>query len=399
MSIPAANADLPWPNVTLLERDGRKIYLVGTAHISERSVREVEAVIEAIRPDTVCVELCKTRYDVMLDADRWKRLEIFQILRQKKVLFLMANLVLSAYQRRLGEKLGVEPGGELLAAVSKAKEHGAELVLVDREIQATLKRTWARLGFVKRLQMTSALLGSFFSKEELTEDDLDKLKDRDTLTELMAAFAREVPEVKEPLIDERDHYLMSAIEDAPGQTIVAVVGAGHVPGMLTRFGVPADRERLSLIPPPSPWAGFAQWFVPALLVGLMALGVYKKGLTGETLEVMILAWALPTMIGCAIGTAAALAHPLTILAGGLCAPLTTLHPAIAAGMVTAPIEAWKRRPTVADCERVRDDADSLKGWYRNPFLRVLVVFTTSNLGAAIGAWIGLVGVARAGAGS
>jgi pheromone shutdown protein TraB len=95
-----------------------------------------------------------------------------------------------------------------------------------------------------------------------------------------------------------------------------------------------------------------------------------------------------------VGTAAALAHPLTVLAGFLAAPLTTLHPAIAAGMVTGPLEAWRRRPTVADCEAVRDDADTLKGWYGNPFLRVLLVFFLSNLGAAIGAWIGLGALAR-----
>ncbi len=180
-----------WPNTTLVELEGRQIYLVGTAHISQNSVREVEAVIAALRPDTVCVELCQTRYDALTDDSRWRKLDIFQVLKQKKALFLMANLALSAYQRRLGEKLGVEPGAELMAGVRMAREVGAKLVLADRDIQITLKRTWANLGFWGRNKILAGLVaGIFGATEEISEADLEKMKDRDTLTEKMKEFAQ-----------------------------------------------------------------------------------------------------------------------------------------------------------------------------------------------------------------
>jgi pheromone shutdown-related protein TraB len=379
-----------WPNTTLVELEGRQIYLVGTAHISQNSVREVEAVISALRPDTVCVELCQTRYDALTDDSRWRKLDIFQVLKQKKALFLMANLALSAYQRRLGEKLGVEPGAELMAGVRKAREVGAKLVLADRDIQITLKRTWANLGFWGRNKILAGLVaGIFGATEELSEDELEKMKDRDTLTEKMKEFAVSHPRVKQPLIDERDLFLISSIREATGDKIVAVVGAGHVPGMLEHLRTVVDRAAISVIPPPGLGSRLAPWLVPALFVGGLIWGIQQRGATEQTLLEMLLAWVVPTSVGAGLGAIAALAHPLTILASIVSAPLTTLHPAIAVGMIAAPIEAWKRRPTVADCERIRDDAESLAGWYKNPFLRVLVVFILTNLGASIGVWVGV----------
>lgn len=382
-----------WPNTVLIEHAGRRLYLIGTAHISQNSVREVESVIDAIRPDTVCVELCQTRYDALTDDSRWRKLDIFQVLKQKKALFLMANLALSAYQRRLGEKLGVEPGAELMAGVRKAQALGARLVLADRDIQITLKRTWANLGFWGRNKILVGLLaGIFGATEELSEEDLEQMKERDSLTEKMKEFAQSHPKVKRPLIDERDLYLVSSIREAEGQTVVAVVGAGHVPGMLEQFDTPVDRAAINVIPPPGLASKLMPWLIPALFVGGLAFGIWKQGATGQNLMDMLLAWVIPTSVGAGLGALAALAHPLTILASVLSAPLTTLHPAIAVGMVAAPIEAWKRRPTVADCERIRDDAESLAGWYRNPFLRVLVVFILANLGATIGVWFGFGGI-------
>jgi pheromone shutdown-related protein TraB len=379
-----------WPNTTLVELEGRQIYLVGTAHISQNSVREVEAVIAALRPDTVCVELCQTRYDALTDDSRWRKLDIFQVLKQKKALFLMANLALSAYQRRLGEKLGVEPGAELMAGVRMAREVGAKLVLADRDIQITLKRTWANLGFWGRNKILAGLVaGIFGATEEISEADLEKMKDRDTLTEKMKEFAVSHPRVKQPLIDERDLFLISSIREATGDKIVAVVGAGHVPGMLEHLQTTVDRAAISVIPPPGLGSRLAPWLVPALFVGGLIWGIQQRGATEQTLVEMLLAWVVPTSVGAGLGALAALAHPLTILASIASAPLTTLHPAIAVGMIAAPIEAWKRRPTVADCERIRDDAESLAGWYKNPFLRVLVVFILTNLGASIGVWVGV----------
>lgn len=374
------------PNVTVLDDGARTIYLVGTAHISAKSVREVRQTIEQVRPDTVCVELCKTRHEAMVDDNRWRKLDIFQIIRQRKVLFLLANLALSAYQRRLGEQLGVEPGAELKEALHAADDVGAEVVLADRDIQATLKRTWANLGFFSKMQVLGSLLDGFVGGEELTEDDLEKLKERDHLSDMMQAFAEALPQVKEPLIDERDRFLMSAIEDAPGETIVAVVGAGHVEGMINRRGEGADRDALSVIPPPKRWLGLLKWIIPALMLAAFYFGYREQ--SGRGLYELIMAWLLPNSIFAGVFSAIAGAKPLSILTAIIASPITSLNPTIGAGMVVGLLEAWLRKPTVEDCERLSEDMLSIRGMYRNPFTRVLLVAVAATLGSAVGAWVG-----------
>ncbi len=375
------------PNVTVLERDGRTFYIIGTAHISQKSVVEVEQTIEQIRPDTVAVELCQTRYNALVDDTRWKSLDIFQVIRERKFLFLLANLALSSYQRRLGESLGVKPGAELLAGVAKAEEVGSELVLADRDIQATLKRTWANLGFFDKMKLLGALSGVFFTREELTEEQLEELKDKDTLSETMNAFAKEMPSVQIPLIDERDRFLMSAIEDAPGQTVVGVVGAGHVEGMTRYFGQGADRDALSVIPPPNKWMKAVKWVIPAIILGAFAFGYTK--LAGQTFQAMVEAWVLPNAISAALFCALAGARPISILVAAIASPITSLNPALPAGVVVGLLEAWLRKPTVEDAQRLAEDSMTMKGLYRNPFSRVLWVAVMVNLGSALGAYIGL----------
>ena len=199
-------------NVTLLEREGRKYYIIGTAHVSQDSVHEVCSIIDDVKPDTVCVELCETRYNALNDQDRWRNLDIFKVIKQGKTLMLLANLAVGAYQRRLGDELGVEPGAELIAGANKAKEIGAELCLVDRDIQTTLKRTWANLSFWQKLKLLNAIVGSLIFSDEIEKEDIEQLKEEDQLSDMMEEFAKVMPEVKEPLIDERDQFLMSKIE-------------------------------------------------------------------------------------------------------------------------------------------------------------------------------------------
>lgn len=377
----------PGPNVTVLEGEGRTTYIVGTAHISRKSVEEVRRTIEAVRPDTVCVELCQTRYDAMMDPARWRKLDIFQVMRQRKVLFLLANLGLSAYQRRLGETLGVEPGAELREAIAAAESVGARVVLADRDIQATLKRTWANLGFFTKLKVLGSLLDGFFAKDEpLTEEDLEKLKERDHLGDMMKEFARVLPEVKAPLIDERDAYLMSAVEEAPGERVVAVVGAGHVEGMVARQGQRADRDALSVIPPPSRWVGLLKWIIPALMLAAFYFGWREHAGTG--LYELVMAWVIPNSIAAAVLTLLAGGKLLSVLTAAIASPITSLNPTIGAGMVVGPVEAWLRKPTVEDCERLNRDMLTLRGMYQNPFSRVLLVTVASTLGSALGAWVG-----------
>jgi len=373
--------------VTRVEHGGKDITIVGTAHVSQKSVEEVRRVISETRPDTVCVELDQGRHDSLIDQKRFQKLNLFQVIKQKRVLYLLANLALSAYQKKIGDKIGVRPGAELLAAVQTCREVGAELVLADRDIQATLKRTWSNISLVNKARLAASLLAAPFAMEEISEAQIERLKDRDTISDMLSQLAEMVPGLKEPLIDERDQYLASSIDRAPGKSIVAVVGAGHVQGILNNLGKDVDRSALEKLPPPSKRARIFGWLIPVIVLGAFFFGAGHSHST-ESLRHMLFAWVLPTSLGCALFTTAAGAHPLTVLSAVLAAPVTTLNPLIGAGMVTASVEAWVRRPTVADCETIPEAITSIRGWYRNPATRVLLVFLLSSIGASIGMLIG-----------
>jgi pheromone shutdown-related protein TraB len=292
----------------------------------------------------------------------------------------------------MGQKLGVRPGAELLAAVRKAEQLGARVVLADREIQATLKRTWHNLSFWNKAKLASSLMAAPFAIEEITEEQVEQLKQRDNISDMMAELARVMPQVKVPLIDERDRYLMSNIQEAPGQKIVAVVGAGHVAGILSYLGDSVDREALSAIPPPSRLAQVIAWAIPVLFVVALAWGNWKA--PPGTVRDMIVAWVLPSALCTALFTLAGGAKLLTVVAGALAAPITLLHPTIGVGMVTGLLEAWLRKPTVAECQTLSEDVLTLRGFYRNGVTRVLLVVILSGLGAMLGGAIGASWVAH-----
>ncbi len=373
--------------VTHVEHDGRDITIVGTAHVSQKSVEEVRRVILDTKPDTVCVELDRGRHESLVNAKRFGKLDLFQVIRHKRVLYLLANLALSAYQKKIGDKIGVRPGAELLAAVESCGAVGAELVLADRDIQATLKRTWSNISFWNKFRLATSLLAAPFAIEEISEDQIERLKERDTISDMLSELSQLVPGLKEPLIDERDQYLASSIDRAPGRRVVAVVGAGHVQGVLNNLGKNIDREQLEQLPPPSLSARIVGWAIPVIVLGSFYFGSCRSHSTEPWLK-MLLAWVLPTSLGCGLCTAMSGAHPLTILSGLLAAPITALSPFIGAGMVTALVEARVRRPTVAHCEAIPESITSLRGWYKNPATRVLLVFLLSSIGASIGMLIG-----------
>jgi len=375
-------------HVTVLRSGARTFYIVGTAHVSEESVDEVRRVIERVQPDTVCIELCPARYEALTDDARWKKLDIFRVIREGKTLFLLANLAVSAYQRRLGDRLGVRPGAELLAGAEAAEAQGAKLELVDRDVHVTLRRTWRSLSFWDKVKLLGAIGASLFEggNDEVDAQAIERLKESDQLSEMMDELAKVMPAVKVPLIDERDQYLMSRIEEAPGERIVAVVGAGHVAGMVRWFGKPVDRAALEVVPPKSRWTSALKWLLPGLILAAFAWGSGQD--SDGSLTDMLAAWILPNAIFCALLTAVALGKPLSILTGFVASPITSLNPLLGAGMVVGLVEAWLRRPTVADAERIHSDVQSIRGFYRNPFTRVMLVAVLANVGSAMGAWVG-----------
>lgn len=379
--------------VTHLDYRGRDIYLVGTAHVSQKSVDEVGRVIADVRPDTVCVELDAARHQALVDPARWRSLDIFQVIRERRITFLLTSLVLSSYQRRLGAKLGVRPGAEMLAAIEQARRIGAELVLADRDMQATLRRTWAALSPWDCLQLIGTLVGSMFAKGEITEEQVEALKDRDTISELIREFAEVMPRLQRPLIDERDRFLVSSVREAPGQRVVAVVGAGHVGGMVNYLHADVDRKALSEIPRPSWLSRGVRWVLPLVFLGLLARVIAQGG--RDELVLVLAGWGVAS--GAFAGAFALLvrAHPLSVLAAALSAPLLVLVPGTGAGIAAAYVEAWLRRPMLSDCEGL-SQISSLADWKRNRFTRVLTVAFATSIGSAIGAFAGVLWMLFAG---
>lgn len=373
--------------VERLDYEGKQLLVIGTAHVSQRSVEQVTELIETERPDVVCVELDELRHKAITGDSGWRKLDVFQVIRQQKVLFLMANIALSTFQKRIGERFGVKPGAEMLAAIRAAERIGAKVVLADRDVQATLRRTWHNLGFWSRIQLGNVLVRAPFEAVEISEEYIEALKDRDTIGEQLDAFAGIFPEIRLPLIDERDLYLMSSSREADGKKIVVVVGAAHVAGMVRNLNTVVDRAALSKIPAPTIWAQLWSWALPTVIVVGFAVGLWRSA--GAGFQSLALGFALPGMIMTALLTLVAGGHPLSALIGFLGAPIAAIHPAITAGMFSGLTEAWLRRPTVEDCEAVPEAVQSVRGIYGNRFTRAMLVVILSSVGAGLGNMLGI----------
>jgi pheromone shutdown-related protein TraB len=379
--------------ITRLSLGQREVILVGTAHVSSRSVEEVREVIVAERPDRVCVEIDRTRYASLVEKKSWESLNIVQVLKEGKGFLLLANLVLSSFQRRLGADLGVTPGEEMLAAVRTCEDQGIQVDLCDRDIQVTLRRAWARSGLWGKNKMLAAMLSSVFTNEKLDAAEIEKLKSRGAFQSMMDELAEYLPSVKEVLIDERDHFLASRIFQAQGAKIVAVIGAGHVQGIVRDLKrmqegeLSTDTTAIESIPRKKTLARLLPWLIPAAILALIVAGFFRSGWSLSLS--MLWKWFLVTGTLSAIGSILALAHPLTVVAGFLAAPFTTLNPTIGVGLVTGIVEAALRKPRVTDFEELPTDLLSLKGFYRNRITRILIVFLLSSIGASIGTFIGI----------
>ncbi len=377
----------------VVERDGVRFTLLGTAHVSRASIDAVEAAIASGRFDAVAVELDKQRHRALTDPDAMAKLDLFQIIREGKVGLVAANLALSAYQRRLAEQLGVEPGAELKAAAMRATERGLPLYLIDRDVGTTLKRAWSSLGFWGRSKLMAGLGASVFVDEEVDEADIERLKEGDILESSFGEFATDTPELFEAVIAERDRYMAARLRaNAVGGTVrevLAVVGAGHLKGLSAALAdgqedPQATTDVLDHIPEGSKVPWFTLIFA-TLLLAIFGWGFYHGGF--DVGAKLVLDWTIITAIGGAIGCAAAGGHPLSILAAAIASPITPLIPALSSGMVSAATEAWLRKPTYQDMLDLRTDTSTLKGWWRNRFARVFVNFVLANTGTSIAAWV------------
>ncbi|MDR9501259.1 MAG: TraB/GumN family protein [Desulfurivibrionaceae bacterium] len=375
-------------DVHIIQLQERQIILIGTAHVSQKSVDLVQQVIDRERPDCVCVELDEKRYQSLSQKAQWQSLDIKQIIKQKQLSTLMINLTLASYQKKLGDQLGVVPGSELLEATRSAERFAIPVALCDRDVRVTLRRAWKKTSFFKKGYLLASLLASLFDSTKLSEEKLSELKESDALSELLAEMGEALPEIKQVLIDERDTFLSEKIKAAAGQKIVAVVGAGHVAGLKKALleDRSAQMEEINTIPSlSSAWKSLA-WLVPALILGSIAYIGFAKG--GQAAGANALYWLLANGIPASIGALIGLAHPATILAAFVAAPITSLTPVIGAGYVCAFVQAMMRPPVVREFETVMTDMATLGGWWRNNLLKVFLAFLLPAVGSMIGTWIG-----------
>ncbi|MDR2377079.1 MAG: TraB/GumN family protein [Treponema sp.] len=390
----------------------KEIILIGTAHVSRESIEEVRRIIRDENPGIVCVELDKNRYNSMTQKENWEQLNVSRVFKEGRGFLLIANLVLSGFQRRIGDELGVKPGEEMKTAVETAGELGIPCYFCDREVQITLRRAWARCGLWNKCKLLASLISGAFSTEKPSEQEIENLKKSGELEGMMTELALYLPPVKSTLIDERDHYLAARIwqslrgmagPPAAGNDtsplvsgpprIAAVVGAGHLQGIKTQLERIAagecstDVHELDTVPKGGWFSKLIGWLIPLAIAALIAVGFFRSG--ADISRAMLLRWVLLNGSLAALGTIIALGHPFSVLVSFVGAPIATINPFIGVGFFSGLMEASLRKPRVEDAQNISLDVSTIKGFYRNRISRALLVFFLSSLGGAIGNFISI----------
>lgn len=367
-------------NITRLTYLNKEIVLIGTAHVSATSVLEVRETILAESPDSICVELDQARYDSITNPNRWQEMDIKQIIKEKKVVYLLVNLILSSFQNKLAQNENIKPGQEMLEGINLSKELNASLVLADRDIRTTFLRTYRLLSFWEKTKLISSIVFSVFDTTELASEEIEKMKEQDSLEQAISEISGNYPNIKKTLVDERDQYLTYKIQNAPGNKVVAVLGAAHTIGIRKLIDTPQKIEGLDVIPPSSKIGRIIAWLIPIIILSLLIMSFIKSPTLGYQ---QLLTWILWNGGAAAIGCLLALAHPLTILSAFFIAPLTSLAPVVGVGWFTALLEAALIKPQVKDFENLSLDTQNLKGYFKNKVTRIFLIFLFSNLFSSI----------------
>jgi pheromone shutdown-related protein TraB len=374
-----------------LKLEGKEIIIVGTAHISKESINLVEATIDEEKPDVIGIELDKERLHQLLNGKKWQDTSVVEVVKSGKTYLFLLNILLSNMQKQLGAKVGVKPGAEMMIAIKKAGETKTPIQLLDRSVSVTLKRTFTMMPLREKLKLGSSLMLGFFgkgTKEVINEKVIEELKQEDLINKLMKELGKQMPSMKKVLVDERDLYIAEMIRKSPGKKIVAVVGAGHMSGILKTLGKKnhVNIDKLNKIPKQNNYLKYLKYLIPLAFLLFMGFLLGTKGLN-VTLNALVI-WFLANGVFSALGAIVAKAHPISILTAFLAAPFTSLHPAIAAGWLVALTETKFNSPRVKDFENL-DQVSSIKGFYNNKVTHLLIVTALTNIGSIIGTIIAL----------
>lgn len=384
----------PTEPLKTIEIDGAHITILGTAHVSRASAEMVQELITTGKFDAIAVELCPSRHNAIVNPELIAKMDLFQVIKRGQASMVAASLALGAFQQRMAEQLGIEPGAEMRVAIKGATEAGLPILLIDREIGTTLKRIYRNVPWWKRFSIFSGLLASIISQEKVSAAEIERLKEGDVLESTFSQFSEDEKDLFKPLISERDEYmsahLLKESKENNYQHILAIIGAGHLKGITQLLETKAINKpdetisQLDAIPDSPNWLKYFPWAIVTLILTGFVIGFMRSPEIGTA---MLVDWVLINGGLSALGAAIAFAHPLTIMTAFLAAPLTSLNPTIGAGMVVAAVETFLRKPKVSDFNQLRSDATHLKGWWRNQVTRILLIFLLSTLGSAVGTYI------------
>ena len=358
----------------------KEIYLVKTAHVSKTSVDDVNAVIDEVKPDAICIELDEDRLESLNQKDRWRNMDIIEVIKQNRVGLLLVNVILSSFQRRMASQMNTSTGGEMVAGIKASEELNVPLVLADRKINTTFKRIWNKLGLWEKAKLIVTIIMSVFDDEDVTEEDLANLKQSDMLEAALKEVGKEFPIVKQVLVDERDMYLSQKIKTAPGKKIVAIIGAAHSIGIKKRINEDYDLDELNDLSKKKGLGSLIKWLIPLSIIAIIAYTLIQNKDMGLD---QIKTWILWNGTLSAIGTALVLGHPLSIITSFIAAPITSLNPLLAAGWFAGLVEATVRKPKVSDFEDLAEDTSSFKGFFKNRVTRILLVVICANVFSSI----------------
>jgi len=374
------------------------ITLLGTAHVSRTSADTVEEMLNTGTYDAVAIELCPSRYNALIDPDSLARMDLFQVLKEGKVPMVSASLALGAFQQRMADQFGIRPGEEMRRAIDMGRQHDLPVLLIDREVGITLKRIYRNVPWWQRLTLFSGLLASVLSREEIPEEEIERLKEGDVLESAFTQFAEREKHLYQPLIAERDRYMaariLEEIELTEHQNLLVVIGAGHLKGLSEQLKT-LDAEKtqrsasevvqeLDDTPRGSPFWRVFPWIIVVAILSGFVIGFMRSPDLGWTL---VRDWVVINGSLSALGALIAGGHLLTVLTAFIAAPITSLNPTIGAGMVAGGAELFLRKPTVGDFDRLRTDTAHLSGWWKNRVARLFLVFILSSLGSAVGTYV------------
>ncbi len=376
-------------NIVKLIYQDKEIYLVKTAHVSKNSVEDVKKCIEEVKPDAICIELDEDRYNKLKNPNDWRNQDIVKIIKEKKVGFLLVNIILSSFQRRMAKNMDTSSGGEMIEGIKQSEQLNIPLVLADRPIKLTFSRIWNNLGVWEKSKLLVSIISSIFDDEELSEEDLASLKQADALESALNEVGKEFPVVKRILVDERDQYLSSKIKNAPGKKIVAIIGAAHAKGVENNLNNQIDIKTLEEVNKKKGIGSIIKWLIPILIIAMVVYTLFTNKDVGIN---QIKSWILWNGTLSAIGTLLAFGHPLSILTAFVMAPITSLNPLLAAGWFAGLVEALIRKPKVKDFEDIAQDTSTFKGFWKNRVTRILLVVVFANVFSSIGTIISGLGI-------